>query len=246
MSRAVKQACRLLHSAIEKHRLIEDGETVIVGFSGGADSLCLLHLLAHYSSHNRKNWHIVAVHVDPGFPEWNSTRIERLCRSLELSCTVIKLDIPGRTKTSTLNPCHVCSRERRKALFETAARLGARRIALAHHMEDVNETLLMNLLYTASLAAILPCQSLFKGRLDIIRPLYYFDKPLIRACLRQQRLRPVRLRCPHERTSARVRLRRFLERLYRQNRRIRTNLFWGLHNPKPDYLPTRGRPHSLP
>ncbi|MEO0085409.1 MAG: ATP-binding protein [candidate division WOR-3 bacterium] len=236
---AVKQACRLLHSAVNKYRLIEDGETVIVGFSGGADSLCLLSLLALYSARFRKNWHIHAVHIDPGFPGWDSSRIERLCSRLNLPCIIIRLDIPAAMQSSQLNPCHVCSRERRKALFQTAARLKSRRVAFAHHMEDVNETLLMNLFYTSSLAAILPRQPLFKGKLDVIRPLYYFDQPLIRACLRQQHLRPIRLHCPHERSSARVHIRRFLERLYRQDRRIRTNIFWGIHNPKPEYLPVR-------
>lgn len=236
---AVKQACRLLHSAVCKYRLIDDGETVVVGLSGGADSLCLLQLLNFYSARYRKDWQVAAVHVDPGFPGWDSSRIERLCGRLKLPCTIVRLNIPARVRSSRLNPCHVCSRERRRALFETATRLKARRVALAHHLEDVNETFLMNLVYTSSLAAILPRQPLFKGTLDIIRPLYYFDQPLIRACLRQRRLRPVRLRCPHEADSARMRLRRFLERLYRHDRRIRTNIFWGIHNLKPEYLPTR-------
>lgn len=236
---AVKQARRLLHSAVNGHRLIENDEAVIVGFSGGTDSLCLLSLLASYSARHRKNWQIHPVHIDPGFPGWDSSRVERLCRRLELPCTVIRLNIPARLDSSRLNPCHVCSRERRRTLFQTAARLKARRVAFAHHMDDVNETLLMNLLYTSSLAAILPRQPLFNGKLDIIRPLYYLDRPLISACLRQQHLRPVKLRCPHEHTSARVRLRRFLQRLYRQDHRIRTNLFWGIHNPKPEYLPAR-------
>jgi len=106
-------------------------------------------------------------------------------------------------------------------------------------MDDVNETFLLNLLFTASGAAIVPHQEFFRGKLVLVRPLYYVDKPLIRRYIAARGVRPVRNRCPAERSSTRMQVRRILERLYRAHPRTRTNLFRGIHNLKPEYLPGR-------
>jgi len=138
--------------------------------------------------------------------------------------------------------CYACARERRKALFSFCAKAGSRKLALAHNLDDVNETFLMNLLYTSSARTILPAQPLFDGKLVIVRPLYYVDKALDRRYLKDAGLRPVRNACPHEYSSSRRVVRRFLERLYAGDQRIRTNLFAGLHNLKPEYLPAPKHP----
>lgn len=191
------------------------------------------------------NWQLLPVHVNPGFPGWNPDRVVRACRRLGFDCRVLDLDMPVRLAATGKTPCFFCSRARRKALFETAGSLGARKVALGHHLEDVNETYLLNLMMSSSSAAILPRQELLNDEIVLIRPLYYLEKPMIMDYLRHYRLRAARNRCPHQRQGARLMLRRFLERLYRQDRRVRTNIFWGIHNLKPAYLPrpvaTRGR-----
>ena len=222
--------------------------------SGGADSLCLLHALKDRNERRRLAWELFPVHVNPGFPGWNPGRVVRACGRLGFDCRVVALDIPSRhakppvyapgssAAPGGLNPCFVCSRARRRALFETAAELGAGKVALGHHLEDVNETYLLNLLMASTSATILPRQELFQGRITIIRPLYYLEKPMVRDYLRHYRMRAARNRCPYERKSTRLILRRFLNRLYRQDRRVRTNIFWGIHNLKPQYLPTGPKP----
>ncbi len=170
------------------------------------------------------------VHFDPGFGGWNSERVRRACERVGADCTVIAGRLDARD-------CHACSRARRRALFEHARSIGARKLALGHHLEDVNETFLLNLVYTSSGAAILPEQPLFGGALTIIRPLYRIAKDDIRYYLRQFGIRVVRNRCPGERKSKRLMVRRFLARLYRADPRTRTNIFAGIHNVKPAYLP---------
>jgi len=96
----------------------------------------------------------------------------------------------------------------------------------------------MNLLYTSSARTILPAQPLFDGKLLIVRPLYYVGRELVRRYLKGAGIRPARNRCPFERSSTRSTVRRFLERLCVHDPSIRTNLFAGLHNLKPEYLPT--------
>jgi tRNA 2-thiocytidine biosynthesis protein TtcA len=241
MSWISRRVARLAHKAIGSNRLIMDGEKVVVGVSGGADSLCLLHLLSSLNRTGKRGWELLAVHVDPGFERWNSARVVKACRAIGVECEVLLTDVPTGTKRTGHDSCYACSRERRKALFSVCDRTGSRKLALAHNLDDVNETFLMNLLYTSSARTILPAQPLFDGKLVIVRPLYHVDKMLIRRYLKGAGIRPVRNVCPRERSSSRRVVRRFLERLYAGDPRIRTNLFAGLHNLKPEYLPAPKR-----
>ena len=233
-----------LRRFIHKHELLPRGSTgapnapVIVGVSGGADSLCLLSLLQSLNT-GRRNWSLRAVHVDPGFDGWNSARVVKACGCIGIECTVVRTDVPACVERTGQDSCYTCARERRKALFSFCESQGSRRLALAHNLDDVNETFLMNLLYTSSARTILPAQPLFGGKLTIVRPLYYADKDLVLRYLNGAGIRPVRNRCPFERSSSRGTVRRFLKKLYADDPRIRTNLFAGLHNLKPEYLPKR-------
>ena len=242
MSWVSRRVGRLVHKSIGSNRLNEYGEKVVVGVSGGADSFCLLHLLESLNRTGRHGWDLYAVHVDPGFEGWNSARVEKTCASIGVACAVIRVDVPASAKRTGQDSCYTCARQRRKALFSYCEKLGSRKLALAHNLDDVNETFLMNLFYTSSARTILPAQPLFGGKLVIIRPLYYVDKELARRYLKGARIRPVRNRCPYEQSSSRGAVRRLLKRLYTKDPRIRTNLFAGLHNLKPEYLPTPKSP----
>jgi len=237
---------RLAHKAIDSNRLITDGEKVVVGVSGGADSLCLLHLLSSLNRAGRHGWELLAVHVDPGFERWNSARVVKACRAIGVECEVVRPDVSSGVKRDGEDTCYACARERRKALFSFCSSTGSRKLALAHNLDDANETFLMNLFYTSSARTILPAQPLFEGRIVIVRPLYYADKTLIRRYLNDAGIRPVRNACPHEHRSSRRTIRRLLERLYARDPRIRTNLFAGLHNLKPEYLPAPKHPVGRP
>ncbi len=236
-ARVTRKARRYAKLAIDRFGMLDEGETVVVGVSGGADSLCLLHLLAWYNERRNKRWDIRPVHIDPGFDTWKPGLVERACRKLGFDCIVKNTNVPAKLRETGTDSCFFCARERRKTLFRTAARLGTRKVALAHNMDDVNETFLMNLFFASSGAAFVPYQKLFKGEIVIVRPLYYLDSNLVRTYLKTTGIRPVRNRCPHEKTGTRGQLRRFLGRLYKQDHRVRTNIFWGMHNLKPEYLP---------
>jgi len=232
-----RQPLKQLHSTIRRYHLLEPGEPVMVAVSGGADSLCLLRILADYNQRQHAGWRLLAVHVDPGFPDWPAKRIERQFQRLGVEYEIVRADVPERIKHFGENPCYVCSRERRKQLFELARRRGIRKIALAHHLEDVNETYLLNLLYSASARTFVPRQEFFGGKVEFIRPLYEFDKPAIMKYLRSRGLKVVRTPCPYAVHGRREEVRRFLNRLYQRYPRIRQNLFTGIHNIKAEYLP---------
>ncbi len=233
----MKPAERLLRRALPINQLLKDNERVVIGVSGGADSLCLLLTLVSYNRRHQLNWQLLPVHIHPGFPNWKTARIEKICTRLGLNCIVKQIDVPQKLRQTHSDSCFFCARERRKALFQTAAELNCTKVALGHHLEDVNETFLLNLLFTASASTILPAQPLFGGALTIIRPLYYFTEEMIHARLKSAGIRPVRNHCPYQKKSTRIVIRRFLNRLARRNPRIKTNLFWGINNIKPAYLP---------
>lgn len=239
MSWALATARRLFKRTVERNRLIPPHEPVLVGVSGGIDSLSLLQLLVDHNERRRCGWQLRAVHIDPGFPGWNAARVTRACRRIGAECTVEQLDVPALMSESIERPCYVCSRARRRRLFELVRAGGASRLALGHHVEDVNETFLMNLLFSASGATCMMSQRLFKDTLTVIRPLYYFDNELIRRYAGATGIRRVRNLCPYERSGSRRSIRLFLSRLHRLEHRTTANLFWGIHNLKPDYLPPR-------
>ncbi len=236
----MKPAERLLRAALIPNQLIKKNERVVIGVSGGADSLCLLFTLNEYNRRHHQNWQLFPVHINPGFPGWKSERVERLCTNLGLNCTVKRIGVPKKLKETKTDSCFFCARERRKALFQTAFELGCKKVALGHHLEDVNETFLLNLLFASSASTILPSQPLFSGALTVIRPLYYFTEEMIKARLKSAGIRPVHNSCPYQHKGSRILIRRFLSRLAKRDPRIKTNLFWGIHNIKKEYLP--GKP----
>ncbi len=228
--------------AIEDYQLLADGEKVLLAVSGGADSIALVHLFDQYNRKRKKNWQLLAVHINPKFPNWQTERIEKLLQSIGISYCIETIDVEKALATRNsprlkFKPCFVCSRQRRKRLFEIADQYGIQKIAMAHHMEDVIETYLLNLFYASEVSTFLPKQDFFQGKFYIIRPLYFFDKDLIKRYLLAHNLRPIKNLCPYAKFSERARIRRLLEKFYKLDKRIKTNIFWGIKNIKTQYLP---------
>ena len=232
-----KKVFRWFKKAVEDYSLLADGEKVLIAVSGGADSIVLLHLFDQYNRRRKKNWQLFAVHINPNFPGWKTKPLEKLFKNLGLTYLIDNIIITKELSFKKFNPCFICSRERRKKLFEIAHHQGIKKIALAHHLEDVVETFLLNLFYTSKSSTLIPKQELFQGRINIIHPLYFFDKELIQKYLQEYGLRPVRNRCPYEKSSERERIRKLLKKFYSLKNRIKTNIFWGIKNIKTTYLP---------
>jgi tRNA 2-thiocytidine biosynthesis protein TtcA len=138
------------------------------------------------------------------------------------------------------NPCFLCSRLRRKRIFEIAAETGCTKIAFAHHRDDIIETLLINMFYAREISTMVPDQSIFGGELHIIRPLSYIGEDLVKKYARERQFPAIENLCPTSKVSRRTYVKNLLAELERDNKDIRDNIFRSMQRVKMDYLPKKG------
>ena len=145
----LQQLLSYTRRAVDDYEMIEDGDKIAIGISGGKDSLTLLYALHGLKRFYPKKFEIYAVTVDLGFEIQDFDKIRALCDKLEVPYTIVKTDIAdiifNQRKES--NPCSLCAKMRKGALNEEMKRLGCNKIAYAHHKDDIVETMLMSLIF---------------------------------------------------------------------------------------------------
>jgi len=229
---------RPLGKAIRQYQMIQNGDRIAVGVSGGKDSLTLLHLLYTRKRRVPIEYGLVAIHIDLGFDGTGET-LGPYFRQQGIRYHIEKTRIGpiAHSKINRENPCFLCARLRRKRLFELANAMGCAKIALAHHRDDIIETLLINMFYSGEIGTMVPHQRLFNGKLSIIRPLALTDEDAIRRYARARGFPVIESGCPTGKESERNRIKAILVELGRKNRRIRGNIFRSMQNIRTDYLP---------
>jgi tRNA 2-thiocytidine biosynthesis protein TtcA len=228
-----------LEKAVMDYGMIEAGDRLLVGVSGGADSLALLDLL-NTPMIFVPSFSLLAVNIDPGFdPAYRGYgTLEAHLRAGGYDYVMEKSEIGPLSHSSynRKNPCFLCSRLRRKRIFEIAAERGCNKIAFAHHRDDIVETLLINMFYAREISTMVPCQEIFGGRLHIIRPLAYLREDLIKKYAKQTRFPHIENLCPTSGTSRRLYVKNLLNELEKDNKDIRDNIFKAMGHVKTDYL----------
>ena len=143
----------LLRRCVEDYNMIEDGDKIAIGVSGGKDSLTLLRLMAELKKYYPKHFDLEAVTIDLGLPGMDFSGVEAFCRSLDVPYTVVKTEIGPIIfdYRHEKNPCSMCAKMRRGALNQLIREKGIHKIALGHHYDDAVETFLMSLLFEALL-----------------------------------------------------------------------------------------------
>ena len=234
----VRRVFRRVGKAIDQFQMMEDGDRIAVGVSG-VDSLCLLWILRERLKWIPVSYRLKAVHVDLGFDETTSRTIEEYLQREGYDYRVIKTDfgIKAHSPANRENPCFLCSRERRRTLFSFVHDSNYNKLALGHHLEDINATFFLNILYSGSLSTMLPCQELFEGRLTIIRPLALIYKEQLQRLADFLALPTVENPCPSSKNSQRKEVSDFLNHFYKKDRRIRYNVFKSMRNSHREYLP---------
>jgi tRNA 2-thiocytidine biosynthesis protein TtcA len=229
-----------LEMAAMDYKMIEEGDRVLVGVSGGADSLALLDLLNTPMVHV-PSFSLVAAHIDPGFDE-SYTGYEKLKGHLQdggYDHVMEKTDNGplSHSDFNRKNPCFLCSRLRRKRLFEIAAEKGCKKIALGHHRDDIIETLLINMFYGREISTMVPDQSIFGGRLHIIRPFAYIREKLLKKYANERNFPVIENTCPSSKLSRRLYIKGLLKEMEKENKDIYNNIWKAMKHVKPDYIP---------
>lgn len=229
---------RAVGKALHHYQMIADGDRILVGVSGGADSLSLMWLLQERQARIPIEYDLFAVFIDPGFEDSVAQPLQAYCEKLGFTLRVEYTDygVLGHSAANRENPCFLCSRLRRKRLFEIAKKLGCSKLALGHNQDDIIETLFMNMCYAGEISTMMPAQSFFQQRLTLIRPLAFADSDLIRRFARSRQFPDFENPCPTARTSKRREIKDLLNQLYRSNKKVKGNIFRAMSHVKPDYL----------
>lgn len=221
--------------AIMDYKMLADGDKIAVAVSGGKDSLTLLRLLLDRKAFVPIKYSVIALHIDMGYPKSISKKLEKYFKKLKVEYKIIKSDILKKTEKSKIN-CFWCSWNRRKELFIAANKLGCTRIALGHHMDDIIETILLNLFFQGEISSMVPRQELFKGKITLIRPLAYVEEHLIKRFAKETKLGHDTCTCPHSITSNRNRMGRIIREMEKACPDVKKNIFRSVKRVKKDYL----------
>ncbi|MEJ2727183.1 MAG: ATP-binding protein [Deltaproteobacteria bacterium] len=223
---------------MHRYEMLHDGDRIIVGVSGGADSLTMMWMLVERLPRIPINFELFPVYVDPGFEGGFSESLKTYTADIGLSLRVELTDygILGHSTVNRENPCFLCSRLRRKRLFEIADELGCNKLALGHNKDDIIETFFLNICYAGEISTMVPCQTFFQEKFTVIRPLAYADENLIRAFAGEQRFPEFVNPCPSAKHSKRQEIKAVLNQLYRSNKKIKGNIFRAMSRVKLDYL----------
>ena len=225
-----------MEKAILEYRMIEKGDRVMVGVSGGVDSLTLLKLLMERKNYLALDFSLTAVHVDLGFEKVKGyqKRLEDFVKSLGMEYHLISTQISkaALAPDATKNPCFICSHYRRKKIYEAAHREKCNKIAYGHHKDDIIETLLMNILYSRKIEAMNPVQEVFKGNMFIIRPLTYVYENSIKKFARESHFPLLKTGCPVDGTTRRETVKAIIKNLEKKEKKsnIKENIFKSLRH----------------
>lgn len=232
------------HKACADYGLIADGDYILIGLSGGKDSLLLTELLGRRSKIYKPHFTVTALHVRIKERDYHSdlSYLESFCAEAGVPLLVRDVEIgpnpdPSLKGREITNPCFLCSWYRRKALFNVAQELGCNKIAFGHHRDDVAQTLLMNLIFQGAFATMPPILQMDKMPLQIIRPLCLIDEAdIIRYAELREYQKQTKL-CPFEHVSSREKVKDLLEQIKQLNPEAIDSIYGAMTNIKSDYLP---------
>jgi len=221
--------------AIMDYNMLAEGDKILVAVSGGKDSLTMLRVLNDRKAFVPIKYNLLAVHVDMGYPCQHPKILAEYFKKLGIDYHIEKIDIlKGKSRKDI--SCFWCSWNRRKALFETANRYSCTKVALGHHMDDICETILLNLFFQGEISAMNPKQELFDGKITIIRPLAYVQENLIRKFAKDFDFPHHKCACPNSITSKRTKVEQIIKDLEKINPDIKKNIFRSIKRIKKDYL----------
>lgn len=223
----MKHILGYIRKAVNDFGMIEDGDKVAVGLSGGKDSILLLLSLARLRTFYPKKFELIAITLDMGLSGFDTTYLEKLCKDNDVEYIVEETQIAEIVfdVRQEKNPCSLCANLRRGILYDTAKKLGCNKVALGHHVDDVMETFLMSLLYEGRVNTFLPVTYLSRKDITMIRPMVYVPESEILHLMKKYELQTVKTKCPIDGETKRQYMKDLIRKLEKENTGVRESLF---------------------
>lgn len=215
-----------LMRAITEFELIEDGDRILIGVSGGKDSIFLAYAMAMMRKRLKKDFELMALTINPMFSQdFDTKRIGEFMAELEIPFASFEVDIAGTIEAQQgKDPCYTCAFFRRGAVNRYAVEQGCNKVAYAHHHDDAVETFFMSLLYSGQLHTFTPKTYLDKTDLTVIRPLVYFREQEIREAIQYHGFAPVPSSCPHDGHTVRQKVKELIRDMSKDNPQLYPHL----------------------
>lgn len=217
----------LVRRCVEDYSMIEDGDRIAVGVSGGKDSLSLLCALSNLKRYYPKRFDIVAITLDMGFEGMDFTPVRELCRRLGVKYILkhsnVKEIIFDRRQEK--NPCALCAKMRRGALHDIMHEEGCNKIALGHHYDDAVETFMLSLFYEGRISCFQPVTYMSRSDITQIRPMLYVGEGTIKSIARRYSLPVVKNPCPMDGYSKREDVKQLIKTLQAEHPDLKTKIF---------------------
>lgn len=233
-----KKICRKIGTTIRDHAMLLEDDHVLVGLSGGKDSMILLQALVERRAALPFDFLISAAHIEAEGIGYRIDRekLERFCADLEVPFYNRSM-VPDLNKDPKKGTCFVCSWHRRKALFALTRELNCSKLALGHHRNDAVETLLLNMIYHGSISSLPYTLKMFDGRITLIRPLMDLDERIIEDYAGMNNLVEIEKSCPHEELTRRNRVAELMREIEKLHAPGTYNVFRSMNKIFEEYLP---------
>jgi len=225
---------------LRDHEMLGDGDRVLVGLSGGKDSMILLKILAERKAALPFRFELTAVHVfvrTAGY-KLDTVYLREFCSLLDVPLILKEIDVDLK-RDPKKTPCFVCSWHRRKVLFDLTREEGYNKLALGHHREDALETCLMNMMFHGSISSLPYKLSMFDGRIALIRPLLDINEKLLAEYAGMTGIVRAEKSCPYENNTRRREVRGILKKMEELYHQAPSNLFRSMGHIYEEYLPVK-------
>ena len=228
----LQQLLSLTRKAVDEYQMIEEGDRIAVGISGGKDSLTLLYALHGLQRFYPNHFELEAITVDLGHPNFNLEPIQALCKEMNIPYTIVKTEIAKIIfeERKESNPCSLCAKMRKGALNDAIKERGCNKVAYAHHKDDVVETMLLSLIYEGRFHCFSPRTYLDRMDLTVIRPLMFVDEADVIGFKNKYNLPVAKSPCPADGFTKREYAKNLLRQLNLENPGVKERMFSAILN----------------
>ncbi|MBS4980399.1 MAG: tRNA 2-thiocytidine(32) synthetase TtcA [Lachnospiraceae bacterium] len=237
----LQQLLSYTRKAVDEYQMIEEGDHIAVGISGGKDSLTLLYALHGLKRFYPKKFELSAITVDLGYEEFHLEPIQELCDRLEVPYKIVRTDIAHILfeERKESNPCSLCAKMRKGALNDAVREMGCNKVAYAHHKDDVIETMLLSLIFEGRFYSFSPKTYLDRMDLTVIRPMMFVDEMDVIGFKNKYDLPVVKSKCPVDGHTKRQYAKELVKRLNQEHQGAKERMLTAILNGKISGWPER-------